>query len=247
VIIAVDQVLAELQPDAVLVLGDTNSCLAVIPAKRRKIPTFHMEAGNRCFDMRVPEEINRRIVDHTADINLTYSDIAREYLLPKACRRTGHQDRQPDVRGAGALRAEDRRLRCARAVGAAARWLLRGQRAPRGEHRVRPELRRAGGDAQRGGEDHGMPVVVSTHPRTQAHRCDGHRVRRARAACSSRLGFSDYVRLQKDAKAVLSDSGTINEEASILNFRALNLREAHERPEGMEEAAVMMVGMNVDA
>jgi len=247
VIIAADAALAEIQPDAVLVLGDTNSCLAVIPAKRRKIPTFHMEAGNRCFDMRVPEEINRRIVDHTADINLTYSDIAREYLLAEGlpadriiktgspmCEVLAHY--APKIAQSDALERLDLRV--------GDYFVVSAHR----EENIESERNFAGLVATLNAVAvrYDLPVVVSTHPRTRK-RIDALGITLdARVQLLKPLGFSDYVRLQKDARAVLSDSGTINEEASILNFRALNLREAHERPEGMEEAAVMMVGMNVE-
>ncbi len=247
VIIAVDKVLAEIKPDALLVLGDTNSCLAVIPAKRRKIPTFHMEAGNRCFDMRVPEEINRRIVDHTADINLTYSDIAREYLLaeglpPDRIIKTGSPMCEVLAHNAARIAASDvhERLR-----------LTPGQYFVVSAHR---EENIESDSNFRGlieilnavSEKYQWPVIVSTHPRTR------NRIEAMGVTLDSRvqllkpLGFSDYVRLQVDAWVSLSDSGTINEESSILNFRALNLRDAHERPEGMEEAAVMMTGMSVE-
>ena len=245
VIIAVDQRLAELQPDAVLVLGDTNSCLAVIPAKRRKIPTFHMEAGNRCFDMRVPEEINRRIVDHTADINLTYSDIARAYLLAEGlpadriiktgspmCEVLTHY--APRIAASGVLQQLG--------LQAGQYFVVSAHR----EENIESERNFAGlvETLNRVAATHGLPVIVSAHPRTRK-RIDASGIQLdPRVQLLKPLGFSDYVRLQRDAKAVLSDSGTINEEASILNLRALNLRDAHERPEGMEEAAVMMVGMN---
>ena len=245
VIIAADQALAEIQPDAVLVLGDTNSCLAVIPAKRRKIPTFHMEAGNRCFDMRVPEEINRRIVDHTADINLTYSDIAREYLLAEGLPadriiKTGSPMCEVLAHYAPKIAASDALTRLGLEAG---RYFVVSAHR---EENIDSDRNFAGlvETLNTVAATYDLPVVVSTHPRTRK-RIDAAGIRLdARVQLLKPLGFSDYVRLQKDAKAVLSDSGTINEEASILNFRALNLRDAHERPEGMEEAAVMMVGMN---
>lgn len=245
VIIAVDQVLAEVQADAMLVLGDTNSCLAVIPAKRRKIPTFHMEAGNRCFDMRVPEEINRRIVDHTADINLTYSDIAREYLLaeglpPDRVIKTGSPMCEVLAHYAPRIDASDvlerLNLHAERyfVVSAHREENIESDRNFAGLIEVLNTLAR----------QYGFPIIVSTHPRTRK-RIDAMGVHLdPLVQLLKPLGFSDYVKLQQCARASLSDSGTINEESSILNFRALNLREAHERPEGMEEAAVMMVGMN---
>lgn len=245
VIIGVDRLLEELRPDALLVLGDTNSCTAVIPAKRRKIPTFHMEAGNRCFDQRVPEEINRRIVDHTADINLTYSDIAREYLLregipPDLVIKTGSPMFEVLSHYRHGINASDVLNRLGLVEGEY--FLVSAHREeniePEGSFKRFVEVLNA---LVRGGD---IPVIVSTHPRTQK-RIDaagvsfGDKVRLLRP-----LGFFDYNRLQMSARTVLSDSGTINEEASILNFPALNIREAHERPEGMEEAAVMMVGLS---
>ena len=245
VIIAVDAALAELQPDALLILGDTNSCLAVIPAKRRKIPTFHMEAGNRCFDMRVPEEINRRIVDHTADINLTYSDIAREYLLAEGLPadriiKTGSPMNEVLTHYASKIAASDV---VARLTLQAGHYFVDSAHR---EENIESDRNFAGlvDTLNTVAATYALPIVVSAHPRTRKRIEAMGITLDARVQLLKPLGFSDYVRLQMDAKAVLSDSGTVNEEASILNLRALNLRDAHERPEGMEEAAVMMVGMN---
>ncbi len=246
-IIAVDRVLELVRPDAVLVLGDTNSCLSVIPAKRRKIPVFHMEAGNRCFDQRVPEEINRRIVDHTADINLTYSTIAREYLLreglpPDQIIKTGSPMYEVLHHYLPKINASDSVSRLGLSPG---KYFLVSAHREENVDSERSFVKLVAvlnGVADR----YQLPVVVSTHPRTQK-RVDGSEVEFHPLVRLMRpLGFLDYVKLQLDAKAVLSDSGTINEESSILNFPALNLREAHERPEGMEEAAVMMVGLDVE-
>lgn len=245
VIIAVDKVLAEEKPDAMLVLGDTNSCIAVLPAKRRKIPTFHMEAGNRCFDMRVPEEINRRIVDHTADINLTYSTIARDYLLreglpPDMVIKTGSPMFEVLNHYRAGIEASDVLDR----LGLKPRefFVVSAHR----EENVDSDKNFNGMVATLNAvaEKYQMPVIVSTHPRTQK-RVDAMGARfHPLVRLLKPLGFKDYNKLQLSAKAVMSDSGTINEESSILNFPALNLRDAHERPEGMEEAAVMMTGMN---
>lgn len=246
-IIAVDKVLAAAQPEAMLVLGDTNSCLSVIPAKRRKIPIFHMEAGNRCFDQRVPEETNRRIVDHTADVNLTYSTIAREYLLreglpPDLVIKTGSPmfevltHYRPQIDASGVLE----RLH----LQAQSYFVVSAHReenidSPQSFAKLVEVLNAVA-------EDHGLPVIVSTHPRTQKRIDAAGTHFHPLVRLLKPLGFHDYVKLQLSARASLSDSGTINEESSILNFPALNLREAHERPEGMEEAAVMMVGLEVE-
>ncbi len=246
-ITVVDGVLAKEQPEAMLVLGDTNSCLSVIPAKRRKIPIFHMEAGNRCFDQRVPEETNRRIVDHTSDINLTYSTIARDYLL-----REGLPPDQIIKTGSPMFEVLNHYLPQIKASDALQRLSLQTQ-----QYFVVSAHREENIESDKSftklvlilnavAEDHGLPVVVSTHPRTQK-RVDMTGVKfHPLVRLMKPLGFHDYVNLQMNAKAVLSDSGTINEESSILNFPALNLREAHERPEGMEEAAVMMVGLELE-
>ncbi|MFL6601420.1 MAG: non-hydrolyzing UDP-N-acetylglucosamine 2-epimerase [Steroidobacteraceae bacterium] len=247
VIISVDRLLAVEQPEALLVLGDTNSCLAVLPAKRRRIPTFHMEAGNRCFDQRVPEEINRRIVDHTADVNLTYSSIAREYLLreglpPDLVIKTGSPMFEVLTHYRARIDGSDILSRLGLTAGDF--FVVSAHReenvdAPRA-------LAKIVGILNTLAQDHDVPVIVSTHPRTQK-RIDAAGAKfHPHVKLLKPLGFHDYVKLQLCARAVLSDSGTINEESSILDFPALNLREAHERPEGMEEAAVMMVGLDVD-
>ena len=244
---AVDEVLADVRPEALLVLGDTNSCLSVIPAKRRQIPIFHMEAGNRCFDQRVPEETNRRIVDHTADINLTYSSIAREYLL-----REGLAPDQVIKTGSPMFEVLNHYRQRIEASDVLDRLSLKA-----GQYFVVSAHREENIESERSftrlvetlngvAEDYNLPVIVSTHPRTQNRINATGSVFHDKVQLLKPLGFHDYVKLQLSARAVLSDSGTINEESSILNFPALNLREAHERPEGMEEAAVMMVGLDVE-
>jgi len=247
IIINVDEILSFLNPDALLVLGDTNSCLSVIPAKRRKIPIFHMEAGNRCFDMRVPEEINRRIVDHTADINLTYSDIAREYLINE-----GLDPAQIIKTGSPMYEVLNYYLPNIEASNILNRLNLRGEdyflvSAHREENiELDENFSRLVSVLNTVAEEYSHPVVVSTHPRTQ-NRIDAGRIKfHPRVRLLKPLGFHDYVHLQIHAIATLSDSGTITEESSILNFPALNIRESHERPEGMEEGSVMMVGLNCD-
>ncbi|MBD3612130.1 MAG: UDP-N-acetylglucosamine 2-epimerase (non-hydrolyzing) [Hydrogenovibrio crunogenus] len=247
VIISVDKVLAEVQPEALLVLGDTNSCMAVLPAKRRKIPTFHMEAGNRCFDQRVPEEINRRLVDHMADINLTYSSIARDYLL-----REGLPADMVIKTGSPMFEVLNTYRK-----GIESSDVLERLNLNKHEFFVVSAHREENIDSDKNflnlveslntiAETYQMPVIVSTHPRTQK-RVDAMGVTfNPLVQLLKPLGFKDYNKLQVSAKAVLSDSGTINEESSIMNFPALNLREAHERPEGMEEASVIMTGLQKD-
>lgn len=245
-IIAIDPVLEKESPDALLVLGDTNSCLCVIPAKRRKIPIFHMEAGNRCFDFRVPEEINRRIVDHVSDINLPYSSIAREYLLAEGFPadriiKTGSPMYEVLHHYMPKIQASE---------------VLNRLGLEEGKYFVVSAHREENIDSERNfdglievlqmlDQEYGLPVIFSTHPRTRKKIDEKGVTLPETVRLMKPLGFIDYVHLQMHAKAVLSDSGTITEESSILNFPALNIREAHERPEGMEEGAVMMTGLEV--
>ena len=247
VIIEVDSILDQIKPEAMLILGDTNSCLAVIPAKRKKIPIFHMEAGNRCFDERVPEEINRKIIDHTADINLTYSSIAREYLLreglkPDMVIKTGSPMNEVLFHHMDGIEKSN---------------ILKKLNLLEGEYFVVSAHREENIDSEINflklvdvlnniAEKYNFPVIVTTHPRTQSRINKSKVTFHKKVKLLKPLGFLDYNKLQLSSKVVLSDSGTISEESSILNFPALNIREAHERPEAMEEASVMMVGLELD-
>jgi UDP-N-acetylglucosamine 2-epimerase (non-hydrolysing) len=239
------EVLAEVQPDAVLILGDTNSCLAALSAKRLKVPVFHMEAGNRCFDERVPEEINRRIVDHISDINLPYSDISREYLLregisPDRIIKTG----SPMYEVLAYYRQRIDRSDALTRLGLTEDGYFMVS-AHREENIDSPtQFRNLIRVLESVASKYHLPVIVSVHPRTQK-RIDAEGVSFSEnISLVKAMGLSDYVHLMMKARATLSDSGTITEESSILNFRALNLREAHERPEGMEEGAVMLTGLD---
>ncbi|WP_188205309.1 non-hydrolyzing UDP-N-acetylglucosamine 2-epimerase [Desemzia incerta] len=247
ILVKVDPIMEEVKPDAFLVLGDTNSCLCAIAAKKRQIPIFHMEAGNRCFDQRVPEETNRKIVDHTADINLTYSDIAREYLLREGIPadriiKTGSpmfevlNSRKEDIQNSTIL--EELGLK-------------------ENEYFVVSAHREENIGSEENfmdlvdtlntiAEKYNYPIIVSTHPRTKKMIDEKNVIFNENVQLMKPLGFNDYNKLQLTAKAVLSDSGTISEESSILQFGALNIRQAHERPEAMEEASVMMVGLKKD-
>ncbi len=244
IIAKIYKILCEVQPDALLVLGDTNSCLAAYPAKRRKIPVFHMEAGNRCFDQRVPEEINRKIVDHISDINMPYSTISRDYLLREAI----PQDRIIKT-GSPMYEVLHHYMPQIKASDVLTRLELTPEQffiisAHREENIDAPEqFSKLVNVFNQLAEMHGQRIIVSTHPRTR-NRIEGQGVKlNSLVELMKPLGFCDYVNLQIHARAVLSDSGTITEESSILNFPALNIRNAHERPEGMEEGAVMMTGL----
>ncbi len=245
ILIKIDPLLEELQPDAFLVLGDTNSCLCAIPAKKRQIPIFHMEAGNRCFDQRVPEETNRRIVDHISDINLTYSDIAREYLLREGLPadriiKTGSPMFEVLNHYMPQIEQSDVLLKLSLEKGKY--FVVSAHR----EENINSDRNFTGLIESLNiiAEKFGYPIIVSTHPRTR-NMIEKKQVKvRSEIQFLKPLGFHDYNALQMHSYAVLSDSGTISEESSILNFRALNIREAHERPEAMEEASVMMVGLS---
>ena len=245
ILIKIDPLLESEKPDAFLVLGDTNSCLCAIPAKKRHIPIFHMEAGNRCFDQRVPEETNRKIVDHVSDVNLTYSDIAREYLLREGLPadriiKTGSPMFEvlnhylPEINASdilNKLNLEENKF-----------FVVSAHR----EENINSEKNFKGlmDSLNLIAEKYGYPIIVSTHPRTQKM-IDSKKIEmRPEVQFLKPMGFNDYNALQMKSYAVLSDSGTISEESSSLNFRALNIRDAHERPEAMEEASVMMVGLN---
>ena len=247
ILIKIDPILEQENPDAFLVLGDTNSCLCAIPAKKRKIPVFHMEAGNRCFDQRVPEETNRKIVDHISDINLTYSSIAREYLLreglsPDRVIKTGSPMFEvltkflPKIKASTILDKLKLTKNKFFVVSAHREENISSSRNLNGLIDSLNQI----------AELYNYPIIVSAHPRTRNMINDKEIKTHKNIHILKPLGFSDYNCLQMNSFAVLSDSGTINEESSILNFRALNLRDAHERPEAMEEASVMMVGMNTD-
>lgn len=247
VIIAVDKILKEVSPEAVLVLGDTNSCLAVLPCKRRKIPTFHMEAGNRCFDIRVPEEINRRIVDHTADINLTYSSIAREYLLSEGIPadqviKTGSP--MYEVLSFYKSKIDSSKILNQLSLKKKNFFVVSAHR----EENIDSDYNfsKLVNVLDSVEKKYGLPVIVSTHPRTKKQ-IDTKKIKfNSNIKLLEPLSFTDYNKLQISAKAVLSDSGTINEEAAILKFPALNIREAHERPEAMEETVAIMTGLDTE-
>ncbi|MBU5363897.1 UDP-N-acetylglucosamine 2-epimerase (non-hydrolyzing) [Enterococcus devriesei] len=244
ILIKIDPILEEVKPDAFLVLGDTNSCLCAIAAKRRHIPIFHMEAGNRCFDQRVPEETNRKIVDHTADINLTYSDIAREYLL-----REGLSADRIIKTGSPMFEVLN-----SRTDDIEASTILEKLNLKKDQYFVVSAHREENISSEKNfldlvdslntvAEKYQLPIIISTHPRTMKMiEAKGIKFNELIQTMKP-MGFNDYNKLQINAKAVLSDSGTISEESSILNFKALNIRQAHERPEAMEEASVMMVGL----
>jgi len=244
ILINIDPVLESVNPDAFLVLGDTNSCLCAIAAKKRKIPIFHMEAGNRCFDQRVPEETNRKIVDHISDINMTYSDIAREYLLREGLPadriiKTGSPIYE--VVTAYSKQIDDSKVLATLGLQKENYFVVSAHRE---ENINSNNFIKLVESLNIIAETYGLPIIVSTHPRTRNKINETGVKFNSLIQLMKPLGFHDYNHLQKNAKVVLSDSGTISEESSIMNFPALNIREAHERPEAMEEASVMMVGLN---
>jgi len=244
VIIKADQIIESVKPEAILILGDTNSCLAAIAAKRRKIPIFHMEAGNRCFDQRVPEETNRKIVDHIEDINMPYSTIARDYLISEgipADRVVKTGSPMYEVLTHYMQQIDSSKILESLDIESGKFFVVSAHREENVD--VPAQLLKLANSLNLIADCYGLPVVVSTHPRTQKRINDQGIQFHKNIKLLKPLGFHDYNHLQKNAKAVLSDSGTINEESSIMNFPALNIREAHERPEGMEEASVMMVGL----
>ena len=246
ILISVDKILEDLKPEALLVLGDTNSCMSILAAKKKKIPTFHFEAGNRCFDMRVPEEINRKIIDHTADINITYSSIAREYLLNEGIRKDTiikvgspmkevieyYQEKIDNSQILKNLKVEKYKY-----------FLASFHRE---ENVNSGNLLEFINIMNLIVEKYNLPVIFSTHPRTRKKLEESKFIINKKINFLKPQSFSNYLKLQINAKTVLSDSGTINEESSILNFPALNIREVHERPEAMEETSVMMTGVNID-
>jgi UDP-N-acetylglucosamine 2-epimerase (non-hydrolysing) len=245
ILVRVDPLLESEKPDALLVLGDTNSCLAVIAAKRRKIPIFHMEAGNRCFDQRVPEESNRKVVDHLADINMPYSSIARDYLLregipPDRVVKTGSPMHEVIQHYLPLIEASDVLIRLG--VERERFFVVSCHREENvdSDRNLSQLVEVLNGLA----EQYGLRIIMSTHPRTRNRLNESGAKLNSLVELIKPLGLPDYIQLQRNARAVLSDSGTITEEASILNFPALNIREAHERPEGMEEGVVMMTGLS---
>ena len=246
ILISVDDILEKINPQAFLVLGDTNSCISIIAAKKRKIPTFHFEAGNRCFDQRVPEEINRKIIDHTADINITYSSIAREYLLSEGIKKdmiikVGSP--MMEVLNFYKDKIEDSNILSDLKIKKYNYFLASFHRE---ENINSSNLKKIIEILNVLIEKYNLPVIVSTHPRTRKKLQEIECIMNKQISFLKPQSFSNYLKLQINAKTVLSDSGTINEESSILNFPALNIREAHERPEAMEESSVMMTGVNCE-